>query len=211
MQRRIFLFIVLSVLIILFYSSLMHQPPPPQTPEKIDIAEEETSPTLVAQKESYFKPADKESAISPREQPEEAEVLTFDKAEKIIVTTDNYHIVFSTLGAKPISWLIKPFKVSATTPEESFTTATMIELIPQWLPQDLQREFPLELTLHEFGGGIHNEFRTMLYQGKQEVLPTGDIKLEFVSPLNAQNLRVIKTFIFPPSGYVVNYTLCVIN
>ncbi len=211
MQRRIFLFIVLSILIILFYSSLMHQPPPPQPPEKIDIAEEETSPTLVARKDSYFKPVDKESDLSSLPKLEETELLSFDKAEKIIVTTDNYYVVFSTLGAKPISWLIKPFKVSATKPEESFTTDTMIELIPQWLPQDLQREFPLELTLHEFGGGIHNEFRTMLYQATQEVLPTGDIKLEFVSPLNAQNVRIIKTFIFPPSGYVVNYTLRVSN
>lgn len=210
MERRIILFIILSVFIILFFSSLMQQSQPPSESVK-PTSEEVIFEPLAEPLPPSLKAGEKETEGKLPTDITETEIITYDKAEKIIIQTENYRVTFSTLGAKPISWLVNPINKKQRKEVEQITTATMVELIPQWLPMGSQREFPLEFTLREYGGGVHNEFRMMLYQAKRSIAPDGNIILEFISPPNEQKIRAIKTFSFPPKDYVVNFSLRIVN
>lgn len=211
MERRIILFMVLSVLILLLFSMMQPQKPveSPVTPEQVP-AEQGIATTPLSERPA---PELKPEVSRPIEYPtsEGVEVLNFDEAQKVFVRTKNYYVTFSTLGARPISWLTSPKNPVNEKSDEVPSTSTMVELIPQWLPFSASREFPFDITLLEYGGGIHNEFRTMLYQVSRYVTPEGDKVIEFTSPSNQQNIRVKKIFRFPPEGYMFKFAVKVIN
>ncbi|MCD6386643.1 membrane protein insertase YidC [Candidatus Sumerlaeota bacterium] len=210
MERRIILFMVLSVSILLLFSMMQSQKPvqPPPTSAPTSGEQGVATTPVSAYPEQESKPG-----LTPSEftEPQEIETLNFDEAEKIIVHTKNYYVTFSTLGARPISWLVNPKNSVNEKSDVLPSTSTMVELIPQWLPFSASREFPFDITLLEYGGGIHNEFRTMLYQAQSYVTPEGERVIEFTSPPNRQNVRVKKIFAFPPEGYMFKFSVKVLN
>ncbi len=201
MDKRWILFLLVLFLIINFYSMMMRPPEEPQAPE--DAA--------VEQAEAVEKPGPAETP-GPRRRPDTisaAEELTpgdFEAAEKITVATDFYHIVFSTLGARPVSWeIIDPKYVSIKDNE----IGKPIQLIPQ-VASPGGREYPLEIDLREFNARGYGEFNQMVFTSERSTDAQGNTTLTFKSP-PLEGIRLKKVITIPINGYLCNLRVTVEN
>ena len=201
MDKRWILFLLVLFLIINFYSMMMRTPEEPEAPEG----------AAVEQGEDVEKPGPEETPTA-RRRPETistAEELApgeFEAAEKLTVTTDFYHIVFSTLGARPISWqIIDPKYVSIQDNEIS----KPIQLIPQ-VANPGGREYPLEIDLREFNAGGYSKFNQMVFTSERSIGRHGNTILTFTSP-PLEGIRLKKVISIPTRGYLCDLRVSVEN
>ncbi len=201
MDKRWILFLLVLFLIINFYSMMMRPPEEPEAPEAAAVEQGE----VVEKSEAEETPA----ALRRPETISAAEELTpgdFEAAEKITVTTDFYHIVFSTLGARPISWEITDPKYVST---QENGISKPIQLIPQ-VANPGGREYPLEIDLREFNAGGFSKFNQIVFTSERSTGRHGNTILTFTSP-PLEGIRVKKVISIPKSGYLCDLIVTVEN
>ncbi len=225
MERRVILFLILSVLVMLMFSSLMRQQQIPETQQETQPIGTPGQPAISQTARDMVTTGTqrhKDLTIARKEiteeytttPPADIESLPLEKEEKIRVHTHNYYITFSNLGAHPVSWLMtttNPQNSKKISKEDLPSTDSMVELIPQWIPFTINREYPLDVTLLEYGGSIHNEFHNLPFTATKRTNADGDIVVDFLSESNKQNIRVRKIFTIPSRGYNFDLKIEVMN
>lgn len=203
MDKRWLLFLLVLFLIIQLYSIMMRAPEQPKAPEAEGTVEEQAEPIETHRAVETPVPHRRVEAIPAPEEPHVADVTT---AKKLVVTTDFYHIVFSTIGARPIVWeIIDPKYVFSNDNQ----TSTPIELIPQ-VENPAGREYPLEIDLREFNAGGYSEFNQMVFESQRSTDAQGNIVLTFTSPV-LEGIRLNKIITIPQHGYLCDLLVKVEN
>ncbi|MCB2156966.1 membrane protein insertase YidC [bacterium] len=129
---------------------------------------------------------------------------TVDAAPTVTVQTGLDRITFSRLGAVPISWQILPSEYVSPVIDEDTGTTTVIELIPQVTNREI-RGLPLGLE-----GYTADRFNKVVFDAHERTATDGTKILKFTSP-PIDDVRVVKTYTFPPGDYVSHLTIEVIN
>jgi YidC/Oxa1 family membrane protein insertase len=202
MEKRWILFILVVFLITLFYSMLGRRPEETKAPEG-QAVEQQAEVKEEPQAGETPAPPPRQEIIRVVEEPSEAD---FHAAQQIPVTTDFYHIVFTTLGARPISWeVIDPTYVSTT----DNGTSAPIELVPQ-VENPAAREYPLEVDFREFNAGSFSDFNQMIFQYERSADSQGNTVLIFTSPI-LEGIRLKKAITIPEHGYLCDLRVTVEN
>jgi len=120
--------------------------------------------------------------------------------EIIPIRTRVFDIGIDTRGARPRHWAIIAPEYTAKQAGPDGNGA--IELIPQIVRQDAQRDLPLEVTFKEKETRSFARLNSVLYDCRLTTATDGATVLRCVSqPVN--DLRLIKTYTFRPDSYVV--------
>ena len=206
MEKRVIVFLVLSLGIIFGYEYVLNelglQTPPPLTSEPSSPAPTESPPPppVPPPVESTTMPPTS-STLSMTESEEELprdEELQPSEAEIVAVDTDLYHAEFTTSGAALTSWELKRYSVGAD-------DQAAVQLVRQGgkFPEPLTVSSDTVALSEELGKGIYRVERD--FTALDQAHPTGH--LTFTYENRAAGVRLEKELTFHTGSYVVDVAL----
>jgi YidC/Oxa1 family membrane protein insertase len=162
--------------------------------EHPELADQATSPSLAG-------PAATTGTVRTEERPttgpatvaEQAETSgpLESKAEEVVVSTPLHHVVLTTRGGRPTSWIYYN-RISGHKETEP------IEMIPQ-RPDEPRRELPLEVVFKESNRWEYTEFNTRNYTYEVSRADDGSTRVVFTSPI-IRNIQIEKAYTFRPGS-----------
>ena len=201
MDKRFIQFFLTVMIIYMVFLLMMPRPVP---------REEEGGGTQETAAEVMAPEGEDSSAVSAFRAEERAisseEQIPYQEAERIEVITDTYSVIFSTLGARPVSWEITDPRYTGATEKENDKT---VELIPQFAPEDPLREYPTEIAFTEHRRERFKAFNMMVYTSEVREEEEKTV-IRFESPLY-KGIKVSKVFEIPRKGFLNTLTVEILN
>ena len=202
MERRVQLFLVLSLLIFLGTTTYMNAKYPQANRRRQPAGETAMQPTPDVAT-PVATPATRETVVTTPAEPE------WQEGPRVHVRTDIYDIEFATNGAVPVRWdIIDPAWSVRERGADGLTTSGE-PLIDARLADYPELPRPFQIVLQELGQRFYNEFNHMVYE--HSVLDWAGLVHRFMSPTNEVGLRLVKTFTFTPDSYLVDLQIELIN
>lgn len=120
--------------------------------------------------------------------------------------TDLFRVRFTHLGARALSWQLRPAELVVNKPAAGqATTSDTLELIPQTKEQD-RRQYPFALR-----GGVAERFNRVLFDARIEREKAGAQRLVMTSLESVRGVRVRKEWLFQKDSYAVEHRVTFMN
>jgi YidC/Oxa1 family membrane protein insertase len=200
MEKRVIIFLLLSLAILVGYEYLLRQmglpPPPAQEADQQPATEAPSKPGTVA---APGKDAPQASApVQPAARPKEAPAAVAE--ETVDVVTDLYRATISNRGGVIKSWELAKYRLA---PERD---SPPVQLVHK------EGKFPGPLSLHAADEALTRRLNESLYQVERDFgrldasHPTGRITLTYraVGHASGSSIRVQKQLTFHHDSYVVD-------
>lgn len=139
-----------------------------------------------------------------------------EKGEEVVVETDSQRVRFTTAGAYPVAWEIvdERFARAAQADVEAAEAKGVkgmqvgdflpVQIIPDYTGLEERRDYPLMVVLKESDGKFFHSFNQRVYDLERRTEADGTKVLRFTSPATREGVRLVKTYRFPPEGFLVD-------
>lgn len=210
MEKRIIIFILLSLAVVQFTMLYMGKNAPKQAAAP-GGDQSVTTGTLTV---STPQPSEMRAA-PPQATPEPPKIESLPPVKTIAQKTNTYDIEFSPRGAVPVRWDIidKKYVVTPTAADGSTTPGAVARelLIDPQLEKIPGGTMPFQLVLRERNTrNFHNEVNQIVY-ANSEVDRDGMKGIRFTATSPQAGLRIAKTWLFKPDGFTGQFSVEITN